>query len=66
MDRGVRRSLDGGQTWTVLTMQSGEDRVTKGPSGGRVSDIVRVNANTGELFTAGGCTGVYKIPRPAV
>ena len=66
MDRGVRRSLDGGKTWTVITMQAGEDRVTKGPAGGRVSDIVRVNANTGELFTAGGCTGVYKIPRPAV
>ena len=66
MDRGVIRSLDSGKTWTVLTMQSGEDRVTKGPAGGRVSDIVRVNANTGELFTAGGCTGVYKIPRPAV
>ena len=64
MDRGVRRSLDGGKTWTVLTYQPGDERVTKGPSGGRVSDIVRVNAKTHELFTAGGCTGIYKIPGP--
>lgn len=64
MDRGVSRSLDGGKTWTVVTVQKGQDRVTKSPSGGRVSGIVRVNAKTHELFTAGGCTGVYKIPGP--
>ncbi len=64
MDKGVRRSLDGGKTWTVLTYQYGDERVTKGPSGGRVSEIVRVNGKTHELFTAGGCTGVYKIPGP--
>lgn len=63
-DRGVTRSLDGGKTWTVLTYTNGDKRVTKGPSGGRVSGIVRVNAKTHEVFTAGGCTGVYKMSGP--
>ncbi len=66
MDAGVRRSIDGGKTWTILTIRTGDERVTKSPAGGRVSDIVRVNAETGYLYTAGGCTGVYKIPRPKV
>ena len=64
MDAGVRRSLDGGKNWTVLTYRVGDPRVTKGPSGGRISSIVRVNPKTHDVFTYGSCTGVYRIPGP--
>ncbi len=64
MDAGVRRSLDGGKNWTVLTYRVGDPRVTKGPSGGRVSSIVRVNPKTHDVFTYGSCTGVYRMPGP--
>jgi hypothetical protein len=59
--QNVRRSLDGGQTWTPLTLQPGDT----GLDGGRESECVRVNPATRWLYSTGSCFGVWKYPPPA-
>src|SRR5579871_2995561 len=59
--QAVRRSVDGGQTWTPLTLQPGDT----GLDGGRESECVRVNPATRWLYSAGSCFGVWKYPPPA-
>ena len=60
---GVYRSLDRGQTWTCITRQVGDGR-DMSPDGGKKATRMRVNANTGELFVACGCRGMWKIDPP--
>ena len=60
----VMRSLDDGDTFTCLNRRVGDGR--KGLNGGVMTSGARVNPNTRELFTSGGCRGVWKIPAPPV
>ncbi|HJT24114.1 MAG TPA: hypothetical protein VJ873_06025, partial [bacterium] len=59
--QAVRRSLDGGQTWTPLTLQPGDT----GPDGGLESECVRVDPVTRYLFSADSCFGLWKYPPPS-
>jgi hypothetical protein len=58
--QAVRRSLDGGQTWTPLTLQPGDT----GPDGGLESECVRVEPVTRWLYSAGSCFGLWRYPPP--
>jgi len=58
--QAVRRSVDGGQTWTPLTLQPGDT----GLDGGRESECVRVHPVTRWLYSTGSCFGVWKYPPP--
>ena len=60
-NQSVRRSLDGGRTWTCLTLQPAD----KGPDGGLESECVRVHPVTRWLYSAGSCFGLWRYPPPA-
>lgn len=55
----VLRSLDAGETWTVLTRMPNDGR--KGPDGAKQASQLRVNSLTRELFVICGCRGVWKM-----
>ncbi|MBQ5902255.1 MAG: hypothetical protein IIW83_03300, partial [Clostridia bacterium] len=55
----VLRSLDGGETWTVLNRLPNDGR--SGPDGGKQPVQIRINPLTRELFVLCGCRGVWKI-----
>ena len=59
-DQAVRRSLDGGKTWTALTLKPGDP----GPDGGREAVCVRVHPVTRFLYVATSCFGLWKYPPP--
>ncbi|HJT24285.1 MAG TPA: malectin domain-containing carbohydrate-binding protein, partial [bacterium] len=59
--QAVRRTLNGGQTWSPLTLQPGDT----GLDGGRESQCVRVNPATRYLYSTGSCFGVWKYPAPS-
>ncbi len=59
-NQAVRRSVDGGQTWTPLTMQPGDT----GLDGGQESECVRVHPVTRYLYSTGSCFGVWRYPPP--
>ncbi len=56
---GVKRSLDGGKTWTQLCRRPGDGR-DNCPDGGHGTQIV-FNPTTREIFTSGLCMGVWKM-----
>jgi hypothetical protein len=58
--QAVRRSVDGGNTWTPLTLQPGDT----GLEGGLECYCVRVNPLDRFLYTAGSCFGVWRYPPP--
>jgi len=60
----VMRSLDDGDSFTCLNRKVGDGR--QGLNGGVMTSAARVNPNTRELFTSGGCRGVWKLPAPPV
>ncbi len=55
----ILRSLDGGETWTVLNRLPNDGRI--GADGGKQPVQVRINPLTRELFVLCGCRGVWKI-----
>ncbi len=59
---GTLRSLDNGETFTALNRHVGDGR--KGAPAGFMAGNVRVNPETRELFVAGGCRGIWKLPPP--
>lgn len=59
-DAAVCRSLDGGQSWTVLTKRA----AGAGLDGGREASGLRVHPVTRELWVAGQCFGNWKYPAP--
>lgn len=56
---GVKRSLDGGKTWTQLCRRVGDGR-DNCPDGGHGTQIV-FNETTREIFVSGLCMGVWKM-----
>ncbi|MEM6391736.1 MAG: hypothetical protein AAF797_03095 [Planctomycetota bacterium] len=57
------RSLDGGETWEVLTRQEPLSEI--GLDGGREAFIVRVHPVTREAWFGTGCYGTWRHPAPA-
>jgi hypothetical protein len=65
-DAAVRRSVNGGQTWTALTRAPRHNNAQFGEDGAREAEIVRVNPWTRELVVGTNCYGTWKIgPPPA-
>ncbi len=56
---GVKRTLDGGKTWTQLRRQVGDGR-DNCPDGGYGSCVV-FNPATREIITCGACRGIWKM-----
>jgi photosystem II stability/assembly factor-like uncharacterized protein len=59
-DASVKRSLDGGKTWEIITPNK---RTNNGVETGDAANEVfalRVNPKTSELWCAGGCYGIWK------
>ncbi|MEM7576051.1 MAG: hypothetical protein AAF328_01135 [Planctomycetota bacterium] len=64
VDASAMRSLDGGDTWEVLTRQQPlTDSI--GLDGGRESFIVRVHPVTRDAWFGTGCYGTWRYPAPA-
>jgi len=59
-DQAVRRSTDGGKTWTCLTQRPGDP----GPDGGREVQCLRVHPKTRWLYVTTSCFGIWKHPPP--
>ncbi len=59
---GVLRSLDGGKTWQNTTKTP--DNGVQGLEGGVEAKFIRTNPVTGELYSIGGCRGMWKIKSP--
>ena len=55
----ILRSLDGGETWTILDRLPNDNRT--GPDGGKQPTQIRINPVTRELFVLCGCRGIWKI-----
>ncbi len=63
-DYSVKRTLDGGKTWTQLRRQVGDGR-DNCPDGGYGSCIV-FNSATREIITCGACRGIWKMKAPNI
>lgn len=63
-DASVQRSRDSGFTWEILTRNNRSGNEEFGNDGGREAVTMRVNPETGELWVAGGCYGIWKIAAP--
>lgn len=61
-DAAVRRSSDSGETWEILIPNSRTTTVVDPPDGANEVFALRVNPATGDLWAAGGCYGVWKLP----
>ncbi len=61
---GVYRSLDRGETWTLLTRTKGDGR-NDSPVGALSALSINVNPATSELIATTSCMGVWKIDGPA-
>lgn len=63
VDASAMRSVDGGDSWEVLTRQQPLGEV--GLDGGRESFIVRVHPVTRDAWFGTGCYGTWRYPAPA-
>jgi photosystem II stability/assembly factor-like uncharacterized protein len=59
-DATVKRSVDGGLTWEIISPSLRQDVNPITNDGGNEVFAIRVNPSTRELWAAGGCYGVWK------
>jgi len=59
-DASVKRSLDGGLTWEIITPNNRTNNGEEIGDGGNEIFSIRVNPATRELWGAGGCYGIWK------
>lgn len=60
-DASVKRSLDGGETWEIMTPNLRTNNGTEIGDGANEVFALRVNPKTRELWGAGGCYGIWKL-----
>lgn len=63
-ENAVQRSVDGGRTFHVLTVNGKENSVVRGRVGGLQAYELLVHPNTGELWVSNGGRGWMKLPPP--
>lgn len=65
-DSSIYRSCDSGKTWNVVSINSTNSIVSKedGDYGGVEPVCINVKPETGELWSAGNCTGLSKLTPP--
>ncbi len=59
-DASVKRSMDGGKTWDIITPNLRTNNGTESGDGANEVFALRVNPITRDLWCAGGCYGVWK------
>jgi len=59
-DASVKRSVDGGQTWKIITPNSRTNNGIEIGDGANEVFAIRVNPATRDLWAAGGCYGIWK------
>ncbi len=65
-DCSLYRSVDGGETFQVITSNTKNSIIREGKQGGFETNSIEVNPKTGELLFAGGCFGLSKLSPPYV
>jgi len=65
-DSSIYRSCDGGKTWDVVSINSTNSIVSTkyGDYGGIEPGCINVKPDTGDLWSAGNCTGLSKLSPP--
>jgi hypothetical protein len=59
-DASVKRSLDSGETWEIITPNNRTNKGVDPGDGANEVFAIRVNPKTGDLWAAGGCNEVWK------
>ena len=59
-DASVKRSMDAGKTWEIITPNNRTNQGVKKSDGANEVFAIRVNPLTRELWAAGGCYGIWK------
>lgn len=59
-DASVKRSVDGGKTWKIITPNLRTNNGTETGDGANEVFAIRVNPVTRDLWAAGGCYGIWK------
>jgi photosystem II stability/assembly factor-like uncharacterized protein len=59
-DASVKRSVDGGKTWQIITQNSRTNNGVEIGDGANEVFAIRVNPATRDLWAAGGCYGIWK------
>ncbi len=59
-DASVKRSLNSGETWEIITPNNRTNKGVDSGDGANEVFAIRVNPKTSDLWAAGGCYGVWK------